>query len=133
MADYRLEAKNNQKKGIFTATSKEYPTDINGTLFNMAVGGVVTKIVAVVIQEDSGTDSDGNADASMDVKINGTTVATIDLTSKGIKQYLVTDLAGYTETGGVLDVVPNSDNNGDGIVRIMCEIIDSNATTGAYL
>ena len=133
MADYRLEAKNNQKKGIFTATSKEYPTNINGTLFNMAVGGVVTKIVAVVTKADSGADANGNADGKMDVSINGTTVATIDLTSTGIKQYEVTDLAGYTETGGVLNVTPGSDNNGDGTLRIMCEIIDSDATTGAYL
>ena len=133
MADYRLEAKNNQKKGIFAATSKEYPTNINGTLFNMAVGGVVTKIVAVVTKADSGEDANGNADGKMDVSINGTTVATIDLTSTGIKQYEVTDLAGYTETGGVLSVTPGSDNKGDGTLRIMCEIIDSDATTGAYL
>ena len=126
MADYRLEAKNNQKKGIFAATSKEYPTNINGTLFNTAVGGVVTKVVAVVTKKDTGTS------AAMNVKINGTTVATVDVTAEGIKQYEVTDLAGYTETGGTLTVEPSS-TNGDGSLRVMCEIIDSDATTGAYL
>lgn len=133
MADYRLEAKNNQKKGIFCAASKEYPTNIDGTLFNMIREGVAFRVIGVVITADSGEDSNGNKDAKMDVAINGTNVATIDLTSTGIKQYDITDIAGYTETGGTLTVTPGSDNKGDGTFRVIVDIVDSDATTGAYL
>jgi len=124
MADMRLDGKNNQAKSVQLARSKVYPTNASGELFNMPIDGVVSRVTVVVTKADS---TDG---ATLTVTIDGTSIATADLTSTGIKTTEVTDIAGYTPTGGVMSI--SSTGGGDGTMFVIAEI-DTNNTDGAYL
>jgi len=129
MADMRLDSKNNQAKEVIVARSSKYATNASGKLFNLPVGGVVTKVTAVITKAD--TTADANNPSTLSIKVDGTEIASVETNATGIKQVDVTDLAAFAETGGVVTIIPGN-AAGDGEMFVILDIVTNN-TTGAYL
>jgi len=127
MADYRLEAKNNQKKEFSSFASGIVPTSTAvDDFFTLPEASVVTRASVIVLKADS------TSGATVDVVVAGVTVADeVKVDAVGVSDG--TQANTYFATGGAATVKPGSTAPaGDGLMKVFFEYVETELTEGTY-
>ena len=127
MADLTFEDKNNQKKTRSIFASGPIDTGAN-TLGTLPEASLVTNVYAIVTTADTDT----NGSCTIDVKVGDTVIANeVAVDATGVNSGTVAQT--YFATGGTITTVAGAvAPDGDGVMKLVIEYIETELTNGQY-